>query len=409
MAHVLSDMMHKIETDILIVGGGIVGLWLLRRLRTLGVKSLLIESGDLGGGQSCKSQGIIHGGMKYTLSGCLTPASQTIAMMPQRWQHCLRGEGDVDLSSAKVLCDSQYMWCPGGFRSKILGFFASKSLRSRVEPVEGAQRPEVFSEPAFKGTVYRLNEIVLDIPSVVRSLADGLYDVMLKAEDCVLQSKVAGGHVDYLQCRSGSVICKIKAKRYILAAGAGNHALLSRWGSQRPVMQRRPLHMVMVKHRYPHPVFAHCLEIDTVPRMTISSHSTEDGSWVWYLGGAIAESGVERDRAHQIDEAKKELSDLLPWVNLSGAQWDTLRVDRAEPANKSKLRPDTSFCEKVHNVMITWPTKLALTPQLTDIVIDELAAAGFQEDNPEKNADVLSAHLNRPVPCQPFWRAAFAT
>ncbi|WP_323150307.1 FAD-dependent oxidoreductase, partial [Pseudomonas oryzihabitans] len=60
------------STDILIVGGGVAGLWLNARLRRAGYATVLVETGALGGGQSGKSQGIIHGGTKYALTGMLT-------------------------------------------------------------------------------------------------------------------------------------------------------------------------------------------------------------------------------------------------------------------------------------------------------------------------------------------------
>ena len=65
-------MSHVIDTDVAIIGGGIAGLWLFRRLNDMGYKALLLENATLGGGQSIKSQGIIHGGIKYALSGNLT-------------------------------------------------------------------------------------------------------------------------------------------------------------------------------------------------------------------------------------------------------------------------------------------------------------------------------------------------
>ena len=60
-------MPQALSTDILIVGGGIAGLWLNARLRRAGYATVLVESASLGGGQSVKSQGIIHGGAKYAL------------------------------------------------------------------------------------------------------------------------------------------------------------------------------------------------------------------------------------------------------------------------------------------------------------------------------------------------------
>jgi hypothetical protein len=49
-----------------------------------GFSTVLVESASLGGGQSMKSQGIIHGGTKYALHGALTGASEAIADMPRR-------------------------------------------------------------------------------------------------------------------------------------------------------------------------------------------------------------------------------------------------------------------------------------------------------------------------------------
>ena len=79
-------MSESLSTDVLIVGGGVAGLWLNARLRRLGYSTLLVDKGVLGGGQSVKSQGIIHGGTKYALSGALTGASEAIADMPRRYR-----------------------------------------------------------------------------------------------------------------------------------------------------------------------------------------------------------------------------------------------------------------------------------------------------------------------------------
>ena len=55
--------------DALIFGGGAAGLWLLDRLSRDGHHVVLLEARSLGMGQTVASQGIIHGGLKYTLSG----------------------------------------------------------------------------------------------------------------------------------------------------------------------------------------------------------------------------------------------------------------------------------------------------------------------------------------------------
>ncbi|MEC8427025.1 MAG: FAD-dependent oxidoreductase, partial [Pseudomonadota bacterium] len=60
-----------IQLDIAVIGGGIAGLWLLNRLQREGYHCALFESEALGSDQSVASQGMIHGGIKYTLSGAL--------------------------------------------------------------------------------------------------------------------------------------------------------------------------------------------------------------------------------------------------------------------------------------------------------------------------------------------------
>ena len=98
--------MKTLKFDLIIVGGGIAGLWLLNRATQEGYSALLLEKNSLGGGQTVRSQGIIHGGTKYALNGVLTQASNTIKEMPQRWRDCLAGNGEIDLSAAKILSEA---------------------------------------------------------------------------------------------------------------------------------------------------------------------------------------------------------------------------------------------------------------------------------------------------------------
>ena len=113
------------STDAVIIGGGIAGLWLLNRLCNRGYNAILLEHRALGSDQTLASQGMIHGGIKYSLGGALTGASEAIADMPDHWRACLRGEGDVDLSRAKILSDHFYLWSTASLTSLLGGFLAS--------------------------------------------------------------------------------------------------------------------------------------------------------------------------------------------------------------------------------------------------------------------------------------------
>ena len=294
------------------------------------------------------------------------------------------------------------MWTPGGFGSRMAAFFGSKALRGRVDPVSRSELPEAFNTPVFKGKLYKLNESVLDIESVVRALIDGLEDRIIKVDwenDTTLKlnedKSIAG-----IEIVHGDDHCLIEAKSFVFTAGEGTGDLLKRWGLESPKMQLRPLHMVMVEHDYPHPVYAHCVSTDIVPRLTLTSHPSENGRWVWYMGADLAESGVKRDPKDLIEKAKKELKKLMPWVDLGRARWGTLRVNRAEPKQNKLLRPDAAYCKVVHNGMVTWPTKLALAPNLSDEVISNLKAQGIE---PQGNDGFTAGELLRPEVTRPFW------
>jgi glycerol-3-phosphate dehydrogenase len=390
-------MSQALSTDVLIVGGGIAGLWLNARLRRQGFATVLVENASLGGGQSVKSQGIIHGGAKYALHGALTGASEAIADMPRRWREALAGNGELDLTGVHLLSEPHYLWAPGSLAGNITRFFATKAGRGRVDQVKGEQLPPALQHPKFKGKVYRLAELVLDVPSLIKRLSELAGDGLLAAEriEPLLENgALVGLIVDGRE---------IRAQRIILSAGRGNAELLSALGINQPGQQLRPLHMVLVKGPTLKPLYAHCLGGGPKPRVTVTTHPAADGQWVWYLGGDLAEAdGVARDEASQIKAAQKELSDLLPWVDLSAAQWATLRVERAEPAQSGLVRPDNAFLHEQGNLLVGWPTKLALAPDFADRVLASLHRDGIQ---PAQQVPLPA--LPRPAVAAPAWEELF--
>jgi len=361
-------MSSAISTDVLIVGAGVAGLWLNARLRHQGFSTVVVEKASLGGGQTLKSQGIIHGGAKYALHGALSGASEAIADMPRRWREALAGKGELDLSGVRLLSEAHYLWSPGTIAGNLTSFFASKAVRGRVDQVKGSDLPPALQDPKFKGKVYRLAELVIDIPSLVKKLADLAGDSLLAGQNIEplrQDGELVGLRVDGRD---------IHAQRVVLSAGGGMADLLQALNVSQPAMQRRPLHMVLVKGPTLKPLYAHCLGGGPKPRITVTTHPAADGQWVWYLGGDIAEAeGVAREPAEQIAAAKKELTNLLPWVDLSQAQFATLRVDRAEPQQSGLVRPDNAFLDVQGRLMVGWPTKLALAPDFADRVLASLS------------------------------------
>lgn len=390
-------MSLTLNTDIAIIGGGIAGLWLNAQLRQRGFNTLLIEQHSLGGGQSIQSQGIIHGGAKYALHGALTGSSEAIAEMPQRWRKALNGEGELDLRGVRLLSDAHYLWSPGSIAGNLTSFFASKAMRGRVDQVKGQQLPPALQDKNFKGRVYRLAELVLDVPSLIQRLAELAGDSLLHAQTTTPRyqdQQLVGVQADNYQ---------INAQRVVLCAGSGNQELLHAFNLSKPEQQLRPLHMVMAKGPALLPLYAHCLGAGSKPRLTITTHPAADGQWVWYLGGNLAEAdGVARSTEQQIQAAQHEVAQLLPWIKQDATQWATLRVDRAEPVQSGLVRPDNAFLTEQGALLVGWPTKLALAPDFSDRVLNCLDRDQIQPSAAQHYPD-----LPRPDLAQPVWETLF--
>lgn len=399
-------MKHTAAADIVIFGGGIAGLWLLNRLRKTGLSIILFESGSLGGGQTHKSQGIIHGGIKYALHGTFTKEAREMADLPTFWRDCLQGVGEINLSSVPILSPQQYLWAPGKLTSLLTGIIATATLNSKVERLSKDQYPMLFQSPAFKGDVYALDEIVIDVPSLTRELVKENQDALFKIEplsDEELRFDDDGKLISATVYMAGKAI-EVTAQQFIFTAGAGNEVIIKKLKSPGLAMQRRPLHMVMAKLPFDYPLYAHCLGLGSRPRVTITTHHTSDGNTIWYIGGQLAEEGIERDSASQIQATREELRDLFPWLNFTNAEFSTFMVDRAEPKQKGGMKPENFFVKSIKNVIVAWPTKLVLAPKLTSEIMQHL-----------KNAQI-APHLSDmrelrswPMPPlgKPIWEDAF--
>jgi glycerol-3-phosphate dehydrogenase len=395
-------MTEAVKTDVLIVGGGIAGLWLCNLLQARGYQCLLLETGDLGGEQTLLSQGIIHGGLKYALGGTLSNESEAIAAMPDRWRQCLDGNGDIDLRGTRVLSDTQHLWSAGSVASRVTTFFASKMLRGRISKLPFEEFPSALRDRQFRGNVYRLADLVVDTPSLLDTLRAPVADRLIRFDP-------ATDRIDWqAQGVTAATVSGVRIEPgvTVLAAGAGNEALLKAAGEHQLAAdirsQRRPLHMALVRHTLGHRLYAHCVGASNKPRLTVTTHDLDDGSLVWYLGGDLAERGVDMNAAELEQATRKELLALFPWLDFSAADIRTVRVDRAEPLQDALVKPDNAYAVRRKNLVVTWPTKLTLAPDLGDRVCDLLA------DLPATApATPVPAALPRCQVARPRWQQMF--
>ena len=156
--------------DVVVVGGGVAGLWVLDELVRAGHEAVLLENSRLGCGQTVVAQGIIHGGLKYSLSGTATGSALGIQQMPEVWTECLAGRRDPDLRQVAVRSRSCLLWRGRSLGSRLGVLGARLGLEVTPRPLEDDDRPAVLAD--HPGPVAVMDEPVIDPVSLLESLAD---------------------------------------------------------------------------------------------------------------------------------------------------------------------------------------------------------------------------------------------
>lgn len=370
-----------LQVDVLIYGGGVAGLWALALLRHAGYSVLLLENKALGAGQTIQSQGIIHGGFKYALPGVSDRASaKAIREMPALWDRNLNGLDIPDLSTASMHSRECLFWIPSGSRLGIkekMSKLGLRLLQANPREVPKAEWPGILSGSA---SVHAVPEPVLDTGSLLGALA-------AVSPGCVKLYKKSQPPVE--------------AKVTVLAAGKGNADLLERFGQDRNIMQVRPLEMILLKGVLPR-IYGHCVEGGKAA-LTITSHAWQ-GQIVWQIGGEIAERFAnETDYVKVQQGAVAILQSHFPSLDMRGLQIATYRALRAEARTSQGRRPSGAhMIALAPNLIVAWPTKLALAPVLAKDILNAVAKA----TRPSGTADMNLPDLPAPPLAQYPWEQA---
>lgn len=383
------------QPDVLILGGGVAGLMCLDALARAGYHTLLLEHHALGAGQTVWSQGIIHSGLKYTLSGGLTDAARAIRDMPARWARCLAGDDAPDLTTARVLSPHCVLWRTGSLTSRLGMFGARAGLRVKPAALAPDDRPPVLARCPDAA---RLDEPVVDPASVVAALARPH------------AARIRRGSLD--DARAAHLTPRLT----LLAAGAGNAPLRAELGLPDHAQQIRPLRMILARaapgaEPLP-PLFGHCVDAAHT-RVTITSHPLDDSdtNWVWQVGGQLAEDGPALDPGEHLRLAARELAHSIPGLDPGRLELAAYDAPRAEPRTRAGKRPDDAALLTDGDVFTAWPVKLALAPLLADRAVRATHAALGPPPSPPPPAatdprPIPAAFVALPAPplADPPWR-----
>jgi hypothetical protein len=282
----------------------------------------------------------------------------------------------VDLTQARLNADSQYLLIPPGMMGGLIGLVTKKALGGSVNSVPEKDWPEDIRKTGFKGSVIYMGEPVLDVPSLLRALAEPYRDSIR--------------HIDTPDDPHGFLERHGIVPRLNIFTGAGsNHDIAKALGHDKGLeTQRRPLLMGMMKNA-PFPLYAHLVGASDKPVATITTHETSEGTLVWYLGGGVAERVKEADPQEVVDAARSGFGKYLPELDLSQVEWAVLPVDRVEgKSDTDGWMPDTPTIHDAGNTLYCWPTKLTFAPMLGDMVLDKI---GFEPSGKTTDFSALPA------------------
>lgn len=366
-------------TDIIILGGGVAALSARVALEAAGYSTILVSVGPLGAGQTILSQGILHSGVKYAFSAKAAEAARQLQDAVAHWNAALsplpRPAGVPDLSRVRVLATRMHLWTQASFLSRFTGALGARAMHSGVRELDRADLPPAFAAAPADIRVWELAERAVDAASLVEALTAAGVGPILGADRVEAVGESDGR--TFVRIVHDPRSLDVTAAAVVLAAGAGNEYLLRLLGADHTAYaQRRPLHMVLAANA-PAELFGHCIaELSDKPRLTVTS-STSPAGVVWYLGGQIAESGVDRSESEQIRAAVEHTRDCLGWLDTRNVRWSTLRIDRAEGRTADGSRPSGPVLRRLGRAVALWPTKLVLAPIAAAMLLEELAQAGI--------------------------------
>jgi len=401
-------MSNIIKSDITIIGGGVAGLWITNVLKQLGFNVILIEKYALGSFQTINSQGIIHGGVKYSLVGKISDATSNIAKMTEAWNLSFSNKitnnyNLIDLSSTKINSTCHDLCFPNSSFFKLSSFVTSKVLSSKCKIInKNDDNYQIcLNQLGYDGIVYRITEKVVDTKSLINNLSKNIQNNIIKLDNYRINYQA--NQIKNICFQSNNQNYSIDSQLYISTSGQENQSIIN-FSESLPKQQLRPLQMIFAKPDIDINLFAHFIGKDNKnnkPFATITTHKNINNKNILYFGGQVAESEhIDTPKDIHINSLKKQIKNIFPKANIENWQWDTIKINRAEISQEYNKMPDTSFAVKQNNLILGWPTKLTFAPDFADRILNIIKESNIKPTNADqfsyKEFDLNTAQIATP-------------
>jgi len=364
-----------IETDVLVIGGGVMGLWLLNDLRDRQYRAVLLEHRELGGDQTSHSPVYIHQGHMYNRR--IELARRLKALWPS-WQSWLEEHG------AEANVPSHFGFVSPGDAEERERFWDEVGLSYRRVPIPPAlegglvkvacETPEVCLSPRW--LVAELSRKVMDSTCLVREISHiDLDDTRTR----VLRVEAIAAEGERLV---------VQPKALVLAAGASNQGLLeltaggrrSLTGRMQHSQQVRGTHILVVKGEKTH--LEPLTGVFPIHRGSLQIYTRDLGEQtVWLVADhrtkliAFVEDWIEYGSSWWLPDVVGLVSKFVPrcFAERERLRWGVYEAPKVEGSAGGEI-PSEERVEQFgfRNLWVVWPTKLTLAPLASLAVLNEL-------------------------------------
>jgi hypothetical protein len=375
------------DLDVLIVGGGVQGLWQLRELLNAGYSALLVEKGELGGKQTCHSHAYLHQGHLYNE----VSFAERLKEIQPIWDGWLKSAKSTPVRGS---LPSYFGFLNPSYKEKKLQLWESpqlmlpfKQCTSIPSPLKGGVITEVLESP----------ETCLDSTWLVGELVSGVEDHVSQISE-VVNITAVNNRIESVELRMlNDHRLTIGPRALVFAAGAGNQSLLDaikplpvRTIGATKSQQIRKSHMLVIKGKSDElealtGVFPD-LQLFIVSRFSkdsvvwlVSDNNSptlrNEGDWVRYDASWWLNSPSD-GRPFSIIEAIQKLAPRFFLDSPDRLRWGVYEAPKAEGVVNGGGIPSEERIEHfgIDNLWTVWPTKLTLAPRASQEIVKEIHA-----------------------------------
>jgi len=241
------------EWDVIVIGGGITGAGIVREAARRGLCAALVERRDFAWGTSSRSSKMIHGGLRYLMTGNLKLVHDSVR------------ERERLLREAPGLVDP-LGFLFGDYRGRVPGRWSFSAVLSVYDMLAWRWNHQYYSAPEFylmapwidqsnlKGGERYVDAVTDDARLVLRVIKEAQRDGALalnyvSAEGLIIQGKRVRGVV--IRDAVSGATAEVKAKAVINATGPWADQIREQVGGGRDIRPLRGSHLVFPFWRFP--------------------------------------------------------------------------------------------------------------------------------------------------------------